>query len=92
MITLKKVLDQFAQLALLSPAIIMELYWTEPSLIPQFKREDHLNSKLELVKLLELGMKVLFNSKKEEKLLLLPHQIMLMDQEELEVSSHQMLL
>ena len=60
--------------------------------IQVFKREDHSNFKLVLDKLLELGMKESFNSKKEEKPLLPPHLIMLMEAEELEVLFHQTLL
>ena len=59
-------------------------------MIPQFKKEDHSNSKLELVKLLEDGMRVSVNLKKEERPLLLAHLNMLTEKEELEVSFHQM--
>ena len=90
--TLKKELERFAQLELMLPVTIMELWWMEQFLIHQSKKEDHLNFKLVLAKSSEDGMKALLNSKKVERLLLHAHLITHTVKEEQVELSHQTLL
>ena len=69
--------------------IITAPLWTVQFSTPQFKKEDHSNSKWELAKLSEDGMKELDSSQKDKKLYSYAHQSMLTEKEELAVLSLQ---